>query len=668
MRRNVRRVALWRCFSAVALLSLFAGLARAQTPPFQCQANKGVPPSLRGEGYTELAGDILITCTGGSATAPGTSTASDPNLQGNITVILPAPITSRPIGSETTANFSEALLLIDEPSSPVGCSVSGASAPALTAATSCPQIANLSSTGGIFGTGFNAFSGQLFSSSATGPPNQVTFLGIPVLPPVTAGISRVFRITNVRINASAALAGSPIGATIPIDATVIFNSNAQRTLFLGTVPLGTVIPSLGTGVSISNTGSASLTYTEGFAEAFKTRVADPNGMLGNNAGTESGYVPYLNLSSIAPFIGAPNPGADVTTNIFDGTSPAGLADFGTRLKAVFNNVPPGATIWAATTNTAANSTAPATPGVTAQLTASETGVFSPVPGTTTLGGAPSAVPLAALPNLAGTSTAIWEITIATPGVVGAINIPFLISGGSLAGVTVTQEYGPTAAPGTAAIPRFAATGTPTLLVPPQPPASTGLTVTNYQLIGVQPASGGASYFSYRADLFNPSNALGSVVASLTSLDPFDIRVAPGQGVLNFRPVQENSLTTSSNTFTIIANASQPVNFSALDWTFQSTPAPPAADAGPNQTVSVGSTVTLNASGSTNPSGMGTLTYSWMFGQRPPGSAAVLYFNTAEMPFFTPDVPGSYVVVLTVSNGVATSTASATITVAPSSRL
>jgi hypothetical protein len=48
---------------------------------------------------------------------------------------------------------------------------------------------------------------------------------------------------------------------------------------------------------------------------------------------------------------------------------------------------------------------------------------------------------------------------------------------------------------------------------------------------------------------------------------------------------------------------------------------PVANAGLNDTVEVGHVVILNGSGSTNPSGVGVLTYSWAFTSRPAGSTA-----------------------------------------------
>jgi hypothetical protein len=148
---------------------------------------------------------------------------------------------------------------------------------------------------------------------------------------------------------------------------------------------------------------------------------------------------------------------------------------------------------------------------------------------------------------------------------------------------------------------------------------------------------------------------------VSTQDPFSVRVVPGQDTLTFAPVPGNSEVTSSGSFTILVNPAGSVDFSNLQWTFASVAAPVSANAGPNQTGKVGALVTLDGSGSTNQSGVGTLSYSWKFTSLPQGSSATLSNSTAVMPTFVVDVAGSYVITLTVSNGVASSSASVTIT-------
>lgn len=75
---------------------------------------------------------------------------------------------------------------------------------------------------------------------------------------------------------------------------------------------------------------------------------------------------------------------------------------------------------------------------------------------------------------------------------------------------------------------------------------------------------------------------------------------------------------------------------------------PTANAGPDQTVEVGDQVSLSGSGN-DPDG-DPLTFSWAFQSRPQGSAASLSNAGSATPSFTADVAGTYVVVLTVSDG------------------
>src|ERR1035438_3126593 len=75
-------------------------------------ANASVTPTLRSEGITELVGDIVLNCTGGTTIPQGNVI---PPV--NITVFLNTQITSRLLGIGGVTNASEAVLMIDEPNS-----------------------------------------------------------------------------------------------------------------------------------------------------------------------------------------------------------------------------------------------------------------------------------------------------------------------------------------------------------------------------------------------------------------------------------------------------------------------------------------------------------------------------------------------------------------------
>lgn len=89
---------------------------------------------------------------------------------------------------------------------------------------------------------------------------------------------------------------------------------------------------------------------------------------------------------------------------------------------------------------------------------------------------------------------------------------------------------------------------------------------------------------------------------------------------------------------------------------------PEAKAGVDQIVAPGDTVQLDGSASVDPGGSG-LTYQWSLLSRPQGSAAAIDTATSStvMSAITLDQPGAYVVGLTVSDGVCSSSVPAKIT-------
>lgn len=81
---------------------------------------------------------------------------------------------------------------------------------------------------------------------------------------------------------------------------------------------------------------------------------------------------------------------------------------------------------------------------------------------------------------------------------------------------------------------------------------------------------------------------------------------------------------------------------------------PVANAGPDQTVQPGDSVTLDGSDSSDPDG-DPLQFAWTLVTRPSGSAATLTSTTSATPRFVADEAGTYELSLTVSDGADTST-------------
>ncbi len=76
--------------------------------------------------------------------------------------------------------------------------------------------------------------------------------------------------------------------------------------------------------------------------------------------------------------------------------------------------------------------------------------------------------------------------------------------------------------------------------------------------------------------------------------------------------------------------------------------PPIANAGPDQTVTVGTLVTLDGSRSSDPDG-DRITFQWRFVSRPDGSTAELTDADKAQAKFTPDVVGEYIIELIVTD-------------------
>jgi len=432
-----------RLFTVLALVALFVGLAGAQSginggSTMSCATSTTVTPTVRSEGFTELVGDIVLNCTGGSPIAFG---AQIP--QANITVFLNTQVTSR-IMNVATNNASEALLMIDEPGS---ATVSGYGAGLSQTVCGSPLgfpgcVEYVANNGCVPATGFGCgvpsttaggtFTGpapNVFQGVVSG--NSVTFYGVPILPPSTTG-SRVFRITNIRANANGISGGGPtpgsITGSISISPSNAFTIN-QFTFTLAAVQAGlsTSLRSSTDGsggvvnfnqcssASFNTSGAAGiLRFSENFPTAFKTRVAlisgNPNPINNNNSPTNS-----FTGQNIPGQVYNSESGFTLSTVTGNNNTVAGLADWGTRLKAVFTNVPSGVSIYVSTVNVV-GLTNLATTGA-GNPTAVEV-ITETVPdgngtlnlATTTNTTSTGSVPYAQVTVVNGTGIAVWEVT------------------------------------------------------------------------------------------------------------------------------------------------------------------------------------------------------------------------------------------------------------------
>jgi len=583
-----------KCILALTVLALFVGLAGAQTTganQLTCATNVSVTPTLRAEGYTEQTGDITLTCTGGANLPVGTQIPAV-----NFQIFLNTAVTSRllPI-SGGASNASEALLLIDEPGSGLasftgtgntfgpnatqnvcsnpstGClEVVGSVTPTNGPSAGLPVAVALDAVGGTT-QGRNVFQGIVSG-------NSVTFFGIPVLPPVTAGAARVYRITNIRANATSLSGGSAAGATPVIasisisGATSLLISNPTPTIGFvqsGLTATAGTAPNFNQCNSFTRASISTLTFTENFGTAFKTRVAAAsNTQFAGQIGNPVQNIPGTVYSSESNFVLA----------VPGNSQPAGLADYGTRLKATFNNVPAGVRLWVSTVNVNNNALpfVPAGPiggsanntGTTpvAALVSSETvgggnlsGFFPSVNSTDV----PSTgnTPIVEIPVVNGTATAVWEVLNTNPNAIESVKVGVY----QTSTANVAQNSPPA---GTATVNlSFAPTPTAAFTAAAGAAASSSLTIPRF----IADTSAARNLFNVnicRTVLLYPyvTNVQGfdtGLAIANTSTDPFGTGAQAGTCALNWyqgtnNPAQGSSGNIASGTvYTTLASTAVP---------------------------------------------------------------------------------------------------------------
>jgi len=433
-------------------------------------------------------GDLVIICTGGTPTAAG---AAVPAVNISITLGNIA-ITSR-LMNTATPPLTDALVVLDEaltgPTVPPVAGQFGCSAPICINAgsgTGAPLYGSATQGTGAVGSPFVTGANRNIFQGVLETPNRLTFFGIPIDPPGTN--TRTIRITNVRGNASQAGIGNvavQIFETVSVSIPSLLPLSGLSTQAVASVQRGLFFEvRSGTGgtfstqglqqcVSLASTAAAvaTLRYTEGFATAFlKRNVATSSATpLANAEQNALGNTPPAPFSTETMYTTG---NTTLQANTTGGACPPGSscaigqADFGTRIKAVFLNVPSGASIFVERTSTSAN-------GETAVATATENGIFSAVAAATATGTPGPAGGVVSLTPVNGLATAVWEVLDSVPGSVAIFNfrvwITFTSNPGTntpaLGTATVNGSFAPTppipftAAQGAAAsntlpIPRF----------------------------------------------------------------------------------------------------------------------------------------------------------------------------------------------------------------------
>lgn len=406
-----------RWFTVLSVLVLFVGLASAQSAnSLTCSANTTGTPTIRGEGYTELIGDIVLTCTGGSIQAG----AAIPQV--NITVAMNQPVTSRLLAATGTTQpaigtLSDAVLFVDDPGAMNG-PLAGWGPNATQQVCNTP----LTGCGGVAAQlgGYNVpvlaggtpGAAQVFPNVFQGivNGNQVTFNGVPVLPPGTSA-SRTFRITNVRINATSLYQSS--ANLIAVSASISTNPSmylplqvSQPVVAYVTRGLNGTSKTTGTLTQCSSPSSdapaktATITFQEQFQTAFKTRISPLSGVPSYGATllqTSPGGI--YNSESGLTITGLQGVGSGMTP---------GMANYPTRIKATFYNIPVGISgLYVDSTPVLDTGvTPPATPGDTSTVAYAQllTGETADAGSYVTVAKAPLTI------SSTQTATAVWEIT------------------------------------------------------------------------------------------------------------------------------------------------------------------------------------------------------------------------------------------------------------------
>ena len=325
----------------LAGLLIIIGTASAQTG-VTCTAFVANQPTLRQEGTTEPAGDILISCSGtlvGAQTGPQTLSL----------YVNGAAVTSRQLytGTAPSSIPTEAALLVNDCTTNSGTSSTGGScSPSGTFTGGTP-------TQGFLQNGAVVFSG--FTLPTTGTPFQI-------------------RVTNVRVNANSLAAGGFVTGTV----LATFGIQNQQNLVLGAIQssLSVAVSSVTnfaqcTSTPTSGTVVSTITVKELVNTAFKSPAvlpvnSTPGQWYQNGVNTESQTV--LPITGFTDALGAV----------------PGQADTSTRVRVNFSNIPAGVTLSLPATICSGSTCTSSSVPLANATTSGDIGSFSPATSAITL--------------------------------------------------------------------------------------------------------------------------------------------------------------------------------------------------------------------------------------------------------------------------------------------
>lgn len=449
--------------SAFVLLAVWGGVAQAQSGPLTCSAGANgvnVPPTVRAEGQSEILGDLVLTCTGGTPTATG---ATIPTTTFQITLNTSATNT------HYAGNFSDALLLFDEPHSVANPNVPllacGATGSNDNGSGVCPIVGDgvgASTYNGGIGHP-NVFQGQVSTTN----PNILIWTGVPLESPGVNG-TRTLRFTNIRGNISQLAASTPnlVTATLTAGAIPVITDPVQTIAIWHAGLTG----SAGTPGVLTECGAAttqtkpqfSVTIHGNFATAFRAKniaqeLANAT-QVNNQFGTmypadQNQDIPAILYNTETGFFDG---GSDPPANKLIPTIPttadfpairdlnlAGVASQGTRVYVTLTNVPAGMTPYVPVTlsleSFGINNNVIGPTGVAVLVTTDSmgNGPYAPVAG--------NAAGLGAMQVNGNSAIAVYEILYSAPVANSetsiAVPITATYAAGALAGFNTNEQIG-----------------------------------------------------------------------------------------------------------------------------------------------------------------------------------------------------------------------------------